>query len=185
MKFPGDWLVTSGVCFALALMTLGWPPLRRRGVFIAMIAGGIGALAVAFLLLGRDYSVVADEAKSWPSAEATVWKSERVQSPGGNAAVHFEIGYLYQVGGKSYSGDTLTFGTYEETEATAQSLMEAFPVGRRITIYFDPSDPQRSVVWLGRQNVALMTRVVGAALVVMSVACVFWFLRRWRQQQSP
>jgi len=36
-------------------MTFGWPPLRRRGVFIGALAGCAAALAVSFFQLGRDF----------------------------------------------------------------------------------------------------------------------------------
>jgi len=114
-----------------------------------------------------------------------VWKSQRVESSGGSAtaatrSTGFEIGYLYEVDGNGYSGETLTLGVYEESETTAQSLLDAFPVGRKITIFYDPVEPQRSVVWRGKSNVALIARFVGAGFVVMSLASVYWFLRLWR-----
>lgn len=163
-------------------MTLGWPPSRRRGIHFAALGACLGAVSVSFVILGRDYSAVADEAQSWPSTRASVWKSQRVDPSGGvaNDSPGFEIGYLYQVGDKTYSGGTLTLGTFDESETTVQSLLEAFPVGRKITIYYDPANPQRSVVWRGKSNVALIARLVGATFAILAATFVWRFVRRWR-----
>ncbi len=108
--------------------------------------------------------------EEWPSTQGTLYLARVVRQPAppgtdsGNP-IHFrpEVAYAYTVGTNPYAGDRLTLMTPEtdsveaavdclaplvpeiRSEATASpSAMEercVFPVGRTVTVYYNPADP--------------------------------------------
>lgn len=180
LNAPGNWVVAGGVFLALAFVAFGVPALRRRGVFWASLAACAASLAASLLVLGQEFAASINETESWQSTDAVVWQSEAAPPGGEGEPSRFVIGYHYQVGGRAYSGHELALGTYKETDETTQALLEAFPVGREITIFYDPSDPARSVVWPGNANIAMILRVLGAACAGLGAVLLYLFVRRWR-----
>ncbi len=57
------------------------------------------------------------------------------------------IKYQYEVGGKHYTGHSVSLGPRGGTaEPTFQELGEKYPPGREVTVYFDPKHPATAVL---------------------------------------
>ena len=57
------------------------------------------------------------------------------------------IEYEFELGGTSYTGDRhsfFSFGTSSSEHANA--IVRRYPVGKRVTVYYDPGEPQQSVL---------------------------------------
>ena len=79
----------------------------------------------------------------WPQAQGVITSSRLV--PG-----HFkqikgyrpEIQYRYQVGGTEYLGSRRSFSRPNlATRAASESVIDAYPAGRTVTVFYDPKDP--------------------------------------------
>lgn len=106
-----------------------------------------GILAIFFGVRGL---LLAHASESWPSAEATVLRSE-VEVFGGGADTHkrnyAEVNYEFSVDGKVYTGDRIKFG-YSKTGSrfTAEGLVKRYRKGKKVPVYYMPNDPRQSVL---------------------------------------
>ena len=71
-----------------------------------------------------------------------------------------EVTYEYSVGGVRYSGDTVSFSGEEwPKKEAAQELLGRFSEGKAVSVYFDASEPENSVLIPGGRR--LMNSFVG------------------------
>ena len=93
-----------------------------------------------------------EKAKSWPSTSGTViasstksYKSGRNSSRTYYADIHYE----YVVNGQSFKNTLVKAGEHfiRVTHAEyANETVERYPVGAKVTVYFDPVNPKDSVL---------------------------------------
>jgi len=61
--------------------------------------------------------------------------------------LHFQIWYEYKVNETLYKSDQITYGyTGSSDESFAESYTKKYPVGKSVTVYYDPLDPKLSVL---------------------------------------
>jgi hypothetical protein len=106
----------------------------------------VPGLALTLFALRRIGTVAAS--RSWPTVEARVVCSTATSFRGGNQVVSDQpaIAYQYEVGEETYVGTQLDWGRFGSTRAGVQRVAEEYPVGRLVTVYYDPSRPYRSVI---------------------------------------
>jgi len=96
----------------------------------------------------------------WPSTQGTIESStvdvERERERDSDGDIHYEtkftpnIVYQYQVDGMDFAGDQISFGgTSSSSQSRAYRITNQYPEGAEVTVYFDPEDPQESVLQPG------------------------------------
>lgn len=78
-------------------------------------------------------------AKSWPTARATITRSEVRMI--GKGSFGPGIVYSYTVGGRAYEGFRLHLGAKTGNRAFAKAIVDAHPVGMETEAYYDPDNP--------------------------------------------
>ncbi|MCA9165715.1 MAG: DUF3592 domain-containing protein [Pirellulaceae bacterium] len=149
-------------------------------------------LAPAFLGWGFVAQVRLGLASAeWPSVQGEVLNSyvryshdRGLKRAGGTP----EISYRYEVQGRTYENDMVTYVNDGYGNDWATQLVEAHPVGHLATVYFDPNGPHESVLIPGATSYGIF--LAGFAfsmfLTVFLVAgggCL-WAARYWRKQAS-
>lgn len=103
--------------------------------------------------------------KHWPTAEAIILSSQ-VE---GKRAFHPEIIYEYIVGGKKYLGTTDMgvpgFGTKANRLNVASTNVAQNPVGKTITVHYDPQDPVFSQLRIVPMYTAFLLLSIGSMLL--------------------
>jgi hypothetical protein len=87
---------------------------------------------------------------------------------------HYSIEYEFTVGGKNYRSDEITFNNnYSLDQEFAQTYISKYPVGKKVTVYYDPHDPSFSVLepeeW-GDSGLGLLFLLFSALVFVLSSA---------------
>jgi Protein of unknown function (DUF3592) len=60
---------------------------------------------------------------------------------------HYSIEYEFTVNGKNYRSDEITFNdNYSIDQEFAQKYISKYPVGKKVTVSYDPHDPSFSVL---------------------------------------
>jgi len=95
--------------------------------------------------------------RNWPSTDGEIIESRphthntsesQVATP--NHEWDVNLAYRYTVNGTTYTGRRLrALGARYGSEQEAAAALQAFPVGARIKVYYDPADPQSSVLLPG------------------------------------
>ena len=108
--------------------------------------------------------------RSWPSTEGVVIRSEIA----GIRAYHPEITFRYNVAGKvcSLTTDLGTpgFGNRNSRLDTARRITANFPVGRRVTVHYDPDSPSHAFIRIGPSWQVFIKLSVG--IIIMGIGLI-------------
>jgi hypothetical protein len=153
---------------------IGWLGLFVAALGIGMVLWGLSRRSKANAIVGA--------ARQWPTATGTMIATEVVK--GGtnrNRTYTPVVRYEYEVDGSKHVGDRvragyLTFGW----RATAERVLQLYPVGASVPVRYDPDDPGSSLLELETSSTPLMTAVggvvlflIGGGIVVLAMAGTF------------
>lgn len=141
------------------------------------ILAGIGCLVYAIINVQRAWA-----SRSWPTVQGVVLSAEvkRSQTKHGNTTTwsyRAVVRYDFQVDGKPYSGDKISFVDFGSRNASlANTRANRYAAGKTVTVHYDPSNPQICVLEPGFSVFAWMSLIggfgflsVGAALGYVSL----------------
>lgn len=149
----------------------------------------IGALLIATGLLalffgGLDYLEWRRMA-DWPATPGTVVESEiytaEFRGRGIRYAPAVRITYTYRVGDNVFRGDRVSIETVltEAKTAEGQRLLEVYPVGAEVTVFYDPADPATAVL---ERDPPTSTFVAALQLFALGAAAL---ALRWLWRKRP
>ena len=113
---------------------------------IGLVIFGLG-VAVVVNMAGEIVNGVAS--RSWPKTQGTLVRSyvEEWRSNRGGRSYNLVAIYRYEVDGKPYENDRISFARQQQAGDRAigeQELAKVAPSGKPCAVYYDPSDPKRS-----------------------------------------
>lgn len=153
---------------------------------------GFTTVSSAFLLTGivvgtlgaalgwHQYRMLAD----WPTVDAEVVSSRVVNAPGG---YHYEIAFLYHVGGKDYA-PTFRSDWTSASHAMVARVIADFAPGVHRLVHYDPDAPGRVRPDLDRWTaflLPLILGVLGLVFAAIGVGAVVMACRRPRAGRPP
>ena len=129
------------------------------GVLLS-IAGGACAVILPLIILGalgfflyRRYqqgNAARESAQSWPSTSGVVLSSSvQVRRSNRSRSEYPVVVYQYEVNGKSYQGQRIKAGDKFMSiriSGETQATVARYPVGSRVTVYYDPNNPSESAL---------------------------------------
>jgi hypothetical protein len=89
--------------------------------------------------------------------------------------------YNYTVNEKTLSGIRVAFGTYNSNQSHAQDIVNKYPQGKSVTVYYNPQDPKVCVLEAGIKGQVLVRPGLGLVCWVAGILCAIitpWILRR-------
>jgi hypothetical protein len=88
--------------------------------------------------------------QTWPSTKGKIVTSRVELSSGRDmATVYAKIAYEYQLSGRTYQCDQVHSGDEYYAEATREEtydLVDRYPVGREVTVYYNPDNPAEAAL---------------------------------------
>lgn len=91
------------------------------------------------------------------------------------------VTYTYTVEGSEFRGDQIGFGKFEfSTAKNAEALVDKYPVGRKVKVFYNPLDPQESVLErnIYRSSSYLISGIILIlVMLVMIGMLIFWLMR--------
>lgn len=161
---------------------------RKFGLTFGLFLMGLGV--VVLYLASHTITDLASalQSTSWSTApgrvtlsEVTKLKSTDAKSRTTAVTWHATIEYRYTVGGQAYDGDQIWFGQYKSSnDDVAREAVQAYPEGRKITVYHDPDEPHSAVLQSG---VFPSTWVLPGFGLLFAVAGT-WLLFCWWKMRS-
>lgn len=139
---------------SVTFRTGGRPSFVITAIGLAFLAIGLGALYG-----WRKMRAARKASRAWPATQGRV-TATRVnvvekdmtavdERPGvRRVSTRYvpEVTYEYAAGPTSYSNNRLTFGTKLMSQSEAAQVVAQYPVQREVTVYYDPGQPQSSVL---------------------------------------
>lgn len=129
-----------------------------------------------FLLLSLGwfiFSIVRDvkaiQALSWQPVEGTVISGEvaAVSSSKGASKSKPVIRYTYTVDGADYESDRYSSTVARGPAIWAKEIVDGYPAGSDITLYYDPRNPSKSVIDPGLQQDDLWMTFLSLSIFAM------------------
>lgn len=124
------------------------------------------------------------ESRSWPSVEGRIERSEvsletgayRQSRPRSGVYVPL-VEFVYQVAGREYTADVITFGKeplYTSFAGRAQQKCNEYRPGSTALVFFDPESPSTACLERGAGSLGLgyLVAILIAALGVLALAGV-------------
>ncbi len=141
----------------------------------------VGSLLVGIVgLLGAMYFVrLSRRSRTWPTVHGVVTYSRVVTVPSTRYSLPYQarIGYRYKVGERSYiaTGVSLNAGAYR-SRSEAEEVTTRYPVGKQVTVYYDPEDPVTAVLEPGGGlDLSALVGVTG----VLGLLIALWIWYAW------
>jgi len=128
---------------------------ERQARWVVWIFTGFQAI---FVLIGIFFTVRgvlewdrAAKSASWPTVTGTVTRSEMTSHRSTHegrtsTSYHAHIEFDYEVDGVGHHGDQRTYKVATSSQSAANDAVAAYPVGRSVTVSYDPQDPERAVL---------------------------------------
>jgi len=144
-----------------------------------------------FLLIGMGLSYwgwnILQDARasaSWPTIDGKVVKSEvthSIDSDGGDSYSP-EITYVYIVNNEQLANKTIKFGENSySSRKKAEGIAASYPVGKNVTVYYDPQQPDKSVLEPGVSGGSYIVLGIGVLFILITlIAIPFTFFVRNR-----
>ena len=154
--------------------------MKNNSPFVGLLVTVIG---IVFAIWGGMAVMEARSATDWPETQGEVTGSRVIHTINSNQKskkqwyYQAEIKYRYEVDGLEYISDRLDFGTYKhkyKSEVYPTGTTNKYPVGKNVTVYYDPIDPEQAVI---SREVKMNTYTNLLAGIFATIVGVFLFLR--------
>jgi hypothetical protein len=120
-----------------------------------------------------------NRSKEWPHAVGVIHSTKIIErarsSKFGDGSWHIPIiVYYYQVGAIDYTNSRVVFASYRPNfgygnQAEAEAIVNRYPAGKQVTVYYEPSNPGDSVLEPGIQNSVLNNDGIAVGLVTFAL----------------
>lgn len=119
------------------------------------------------------------ESEGWETVQGTILKSDikKNESTTRDAkgfrrtktSYIVTVNYFFEIDDNRYEGNTISFGNVSHSERSdAQNELKSYPKGKEVKVYFNPEDPDDSVLKKG--VVWPMWIVIGIGAVILFVS---------------
>jgi len=133
-------------------------------------------ILVGFIALGAGGWMMLKSIRTehWPVTDGTIQTAkmsnhESSDEHGSHTTYSADVTYSYQVGGANFSGKKIAIGQMSSSVAYAQSVLNRYPVGQKVSVHYSPDDPAEAVLETGIHGGAWICLGVGTMFVLFGV----------------
>jgi Protein of unknown function (DUF3592) len=160
----------------------------RKGKNLGILTLSMFAAGIVLVAFGGYEIKGSRESGNWPSAQGTISSSsvsKRTTRDSNNRTkktYYPKVGYHYQVDGRKYISHRIAFGTGETggSEKWARKIVNKYPVGKTVTVYYNPQDPNYGVLESGFTWRSVIIFLSGILFFVVGVFCLRAYLKNRR-----
>jgi hypothetical protein len=155
------------------------PPKWFLWVFIAI---GIAMLGVGLNLVFQSL-----RCKSWPTTQGTIQSAEIGQHRGskGGTSYSADVSYGYSVRQTHYTGTKIAFGMMSASASYARGVLNRYPVGAKVPVYYSPNDPGTAVLEPGIHGGVWICFGVGSVFVLFGIMFLLLMKQQRNARQIP
>ena len=123
--------------------------LTLKNLFYVLVFGGV-------MYVGIQQALEMGDSRKWPTTEGVITESHITSSHktstekgwhGSRYEYEVRVQYAYEVDGVSYNGNRLRIRPNKySSEKNAQRELAEYPLGQRVRVYYNPKEPERSLL---------------------------------------
>jgi hypothetical protein len=130
----------------------------------------------SFIAISLTDIIRGQETESWPSTTGVIVSSYFDIQPGSeHATFGAKITYQYTLNGLNYTSNKISYGYSYSSRDAANYLLESYPVGKIITIYYSPLNPSEAILIRGIYGSAWIIFFGGLFFSLIGVVLVIYF----------
>lgn len=156
----------------------------RQALFLMPVFAILGILLTVFW--GIPTARNATKSQQWPSAEGSITLSEMAtnyDSQDGSVTYSAKVLYAYSVDGAEHMGSTVAFGDYGSSDpGHAGGIVSRYPAGSMALVYYDPADPNNSVLEPGATWKSFVGVIAGIVFFAIGILGFVVSLRKVRSK---
>ncbi len=136
------------------------------GIIFALVGGAI------FFIFALPPLQYASSSKSWPTVQGEITRSDiDVWNREGKTHYQPDIAYTYYVDGKKYSSSKINAGEppMDNNANTAKQIQAKYPVGEKVTVWYDPGLPASSALEPGIKAVDILLASIAAIFFLVGI----------------
>jgi Protein of unknown function (DUF3592) len=100
----------------------------------------------------------------WPVTDAVIQSAHQESHSGDHGTTYSaEVTYTYQVSAANYTGRKISIGAMSSSSQYAQKILDRYPVGKKVAVYYSPTDPAEAVLETGIHGGTWICLGVGTA----------------------
>lgn len=153
--------------------------MQKQNSFFDNVTSCLSSLALVFIFLvvgaglcwwGWTILQNARASAAWPSVEGRITSADLDHSTDAEGGDSYspEVVYAYVVDDLSYENEEIKFGENSYgSEREAQAILNRYPVGQVVVVFYDPAQPEKAVLEPG---------VSGGSYIVLGIGAVFVFV---------
>ena len=154
-----------------------------------LLFSGIALFVLSIWMFNGSHYRSALKTKSWSSVTGTITQSQ-IQHVNPNHirdSYRPNISYSYQVNGINYQGNTVYKGDKSmgfNKKNSVQKIMNRYPVGKTVRVYYSPLQAQSSVLIAGPIKLHYLNLFLSIACFLAGAFCLrFWYLKHLKARQ--
>ncbi len=153
-----------------------WKWSKTRATIVSFLAV-ILALAISEFTLGT-YTIFSTyiSADFNSTTEGEIIKSAmRYRSGGRGGRCEYYIHYMYRVDDLLYQGDLVNLDKHSKPKCDweVKEIISKYPIGKRVTVYYDSQEPKYSVLENSGLGTGLITRISFFSSIVFLLVWIF------------
>ena len=136
---------------------------------------GFGFVSLVCLLNFIHFIPEVITSARWPAVEGEIITSEARKAS--RTTRNPLVVYAYNIDGIDYQSERIKVGAQDvssTSDSWTQGTLDKYPLGKRVTVYFNPNSPAKAVLEPG-MNLRILT-FSGLALIFFVVSWIFGFL---------
>ncbi len=157
-----------------------------KAALFLLVIGIIGAVLTIFLGIPMLMSALASQ--GWPAVEGIITLSEftaKQDRDDGGVTYGASVAYDYTVSGTVYDGSNVHFGQYSTSDPSyGRGIVNRYPVGKRVNVYYDPDDPSTSVLEPGAGWSSFMVAGIGLLFTLLGFLGSFFQFKKYQRGES-
>lgn len=123
----------------------------KQAMVFSLVFAVVGILLTIFWGIPTARNAV--ESKNWPTTDGRITISDvskNYNSDKSHIIYRAKVAYNYYVNGSLYTGSTVAFGDYDSSDpGHASGVVSRYPVGKNVAVYYNPNNPETSVLESG------------------------------------
>lgn len=152
------------------------------GVLVAAVFVLIG---LGISINGVDRASAGEASRSWPATGGQITASSVGISMSDDGTEYSpDVSYIYQVEGREYDGSRISFGGTNGGEEEAIRYTQRYPIGKKVSVYYDPSRPERAVLEPGSCTGCEQSLTFLGSVALIALLVFFIYLRSARTREE-
>jgi hypothetical protein len=161
------------------------PPSEKMSLGLKIFLGIFGLVGAAIIVCGFVTLFSGLVSLGWSETQGVALSADiKTHSDSDSTSYEPQVEYSYQVKGVDYRSSRRVIGDYSSGFGHAKKIIDRYPAGSSVKVYYNPRDPASAVLETGIGGGAWGLLTIGSLFLAFPVAILIFYYKRsehWRK----